>query len=191
MKDCCRIVELHQNHDYIITSNDTNCDLAIFYGHLDCLKYFHQNGFQWTSKTFEYATYCGNVECIQYLHNTKEFTHKKVKCYDTNQIHNHTTTNISYMYMEKRVNGYQFLIEHGYAYDDYFKTMFQFDEWFQRLNSFQEYMKSGTIDKYTLHIHHKVLRIQREWQKYSHNPTTTIGFKKMKKTINELYSILS
>jgi hypothetical protein len=47
------------------------------------------------------------------------------------------------------------------------------------------YVKKGIINKYTLHIYHKVLRIQRAWYRYAYNPETKIGKERMLKSVNE------
>jgi hypothetical protein len=47
------------------------------------------------------------------------------------------------------------------------------------------YIKKGIINKYTLHIYHKVLRIQRAWHRYAYNPETKIGKERMLKSVNE------
>jgi hypothetical protein len=47
------------------------------------------------------------------------------------------------------------------------------------------YVKKGIINKYTLHVHHKVLRIQRAWQIYANNPETRIGNERMYKSMIE------
>jgi hypothetical protein len=60
------------------------------------------------------------------------------------------------------------------------------ETWFQ----VYMYVKTGIIDEYTLHIHHKVLRIQRAWQIYANNPGNKIGKKRMFKFVDELQSIM-
>jgi hypothetical protein len=62
------------------------------------------------------------------------------------------------------------------------KEIFEDQEWFH----LYMYVKKKEINKYTLHIHHKVLRIQKVWQVYSHNPSTDIGFNKMMKSVFEM-----
>jgi hypothetical protein len=56
------------------------------------------------------------------------------------------------------------------------------------------YVKKGIIDKYTLHIHHKVLRIQRAWHRYAYNPESKKGklrmFKSMIENNDELKNIM-
>jgi hypothetical protein len=47
------------------------------------------------------------------------------------------------------------------------------------------YVKKGIIDENTLHIYHKVSRIQRAWQIYANNPETKIGKQRMLKSMIE------
>ena len=37
-------------------------------GHLDCLKYLHQNGKRWDTKTTGYAANRGHLKCLEYAH---------------------------------------------------------------------------------------------------------------------------
>jgi hypothetical protein len=56
------------------------------------------------------------------------------------------------------------------------------------------YVKKGIINKYTLHIHHRVLRIQRDWHRYAYNPESKIGklrmFQYMKSFNDKFKSIM-
>ena len=55
------------------------------------------------------------------------------------------------------------------------------ETWFQ----VYMYVKKGIIDENTLHIHHKVLRIQRAWHRYAYNPESKIGKERMLKSMIE------
>jgi len=44
------------------------CKYAAYYGHLECLKYAHENGCPWDKYTCEYAAYNGHLECLKYAH---------------------------------------------------------------------------------------------------------------------------
>lgn len=44
------------------------CEGAANGGHLDCLKYAHENGCEWDRSTFEGAARGGNLECLKYAH---------------------------------------------------------------------------------------------------------------------------
>jgi hypothetical protein len=56
------------------------------------------------------------------------------------------------------------------------------------------HVKKGIIDENTLHVYHKVLRIQRAWHRYAYNPESKIGkermFKYMKSFNEKLESIV-
>jgi hypothetical protein len=45
-----------------------DCDMAAEKGHLECLKYVHENGCQWNSNTCAYAARNNHLECLKYLH---------------------------------------------------------------------------------------------------------------------------
>ena len=62
-----------------------------------------------------------------------------------------------------------------------YKNDFGTEQWFQMYM----YVKKGIIDENTLHIHHKVLRIQRAWHRYAYNPESKIGKQRMFKSMNE------
>ena len=47
---------------------DEICNYASSGGNLDCLKYAHENGCEWTSSTCCNATKNGHLECLQYAH---------------------------------------------------------------------------------------------------------------------------
>ena len=42
--------------------------LAAEYGHLDCLKYLHENGCSWNEHTCRCAALNGHLECLKYVH---------------------------------------------------------------------------------------------------------------------------
>ena len=44
------------------------CVYAATNGHLECLKYLHENGCPWDERTFSTATLNGHLECLKYLH---------------------------------------------------------------------------------------------------------------------------
>ena len=55
----------HQNGCF--WDKDT-CKAAAGGGHLECLQYAHQNGCPWNQATCYYAAYGGHLECLQYAH---------------------------------------------------------------------------------------------------------------------------
>ena len=44
------------------------CEFAAQNGHIDCLKYAHQQGTSLTSKVCEFAAQNGHIDCLQYAH---------------------------------------------------------------------------------------------------------------------------
>lgn len=44
------------------------CSTAARGGHLNCLKYIHENGGQWDKNTIIEATRSGSLLCIMYVH---------------------------------------------------------------------------------------------------------------------------
>ena len=44
------------------------CFEAVSIGHLECLKYLHENGCSWNAKTCKAAAENGHLECLKYLH---------------------------------------------------------------------------------------------------------------------------
>ena len=48
--------------------NEWTCEMAAKYGHLDCLKYAHENGCPWDEEICEVAAACGHLDCLKYAH---------------------------------------------------------------------------------------------------------------------------
>ena len=46
------------------------CKDAAYYGNLDCLKYAHENGCEWDEWTCAIAAQRGHLECLKYAHQT-------------------------------------------------------------------------------------------------------------------------
>ena len=44
------------------------CDIAVENGHIDCLKYLHENGCSWSTETCNKAAENGHIDCLKYLH---------------------------------------------------------------------------------------------------------------------------
>ena len=44
------------------------CELAATNGHLECLKYAHENGCPWNSGTCKFAAENSHLECLKYAH---------------------------------------------------------------------------------------------------------------------------
>jgi hypothetical protein len=45
-----------------------DCDIAAKKGHLECLKYAHENGCEWSAKTCFRVAHNGHLECLKYVH---------------------------------------------------------------------------------------------------------------------------
>ncbi len=52
---------------FVIGRVDT-CSNAAEYGHLDCLRYAHENGCRWNSNTCMFAAENGHFDCLRYAH---------------------------------------------------------------------------------------------------------------------------
>ena len=48
--------------------NEDICSEVSKNGHLDCLKYAHENGCPWDEDTCNFAAENGNLECLKYAH---------------------------------------------------------------------------------------------------------------------------
>ena len=52
---------------YMCNSN-TLCNIAAETGHINCLKYLHENGYFWDKTTCWRAALNGHIECLKYAH---------------------------------------------------------------------------------------------------------------------------
>ena len=59
---------LRYAHEQGCTWDKNTCYRAAENGHLDCLRYAHKNGCPWDKETCEYAALKGHLECLQYAH---------------------------------------------------------------------------------------------------------------------------
>ena len=55
-------------HDNNGCWGNTTCAFAAANGHLDCLKYLHENSAPWDTDTARHAGANNNIECLKYLH---------------------------------------------------------------------------------------------------------------------------
>ena len=62
--DC--IVWAREDHDIPWTAKTS--EMAALNGHIDCLKYLHNNGCPWDNLTCRYASLQGHLECLKYAH---------------------------------------------------------------------------------------------------------------------------
>ena len=91
MKDCCRHIEEFKvsgiwNNTTLFAARNGHLDClkyahenecpwdpkttlrASMYGHLDCLKYAHENGCPWNEETTSHASISGQLDCLKYAH---------------------------------------------------------------------------------------------------------------------------
>ena len=150
--------------------NSDACTDAAFGGHLECLKYLHKNGCPWNEEAYAYAVSEGNLQILKYLHENGCQWYERVCIIAARGGH---------------FECLKYLLEHDCPTDvDTYKLCVKKcrkKTWFQ----VYMYVKKRIINKYTLHIHHKVLRIQRAWHRYAYNPESKIGQERMLKSMSE------
>lgn len=54
------------------------CDYSASKGHLECLKYAHKNGCSWDDETSNSAAYGGHLECLRYAHENGCFWDRRI-----------------------------------------------------------------------------------------------------------------
>ena len=84
MKKCCGYIEEFKVSG---TWNEFTTTGAAFYGHLDCLKYAHENGCPWDKHTTSFAARTGQLECLKYVHEKGCPWHKDTIAEATKQGH--------------------------------------------------------------------------------------------------------
>jgi hypothetical protein len=134
------------------------------------LKYLHENGCPWNSRVFAWAAKNGHLKILKYLHENG--------C----PWNEHAC---SYAAINGHLKILKYLLKHDcpmsvHIYEKCVKKC-KNETWFQ----VYMYVKKGIIDENTLHIHHKVLRIQRAWHRYAYNPESKIGQERMLKSMSE------
>ena len=55
-------------HENGCQQNEETCAYAALYGYLDCLKYLHENGCRWNDWTCEFAARNGHLDCLKYAY---------------------------------------------------------------------------------------------------------------------------
>jgi len=65
MEKCCKCIE-----DFKVSGilNEYTTLFAAYNGHLDCLKYAHENGCPWDQSTTAYAALSDHLNCLKYAH---------------------------------------------------------------------------------------------------------------------------
>lgn len=175
---------------------------------LTALHYLNENGCPWDKFTFMIAVSSGHLKCIKFLlnngcpiyedacnlacqwgyFNILKYLHEHCKCSINENTMYYVDLN-SYA-SEERLSIIKYLIEHNCPmYKQHFEmceNLFRYERWFQNY----VYMNQGIINEYTLHIHHKILRIQQAWITYSYDPSTPVGYKRMMNSFKECNNML-
>ena len=73
----CNIAAKNGHLDCLKYLHENGCHWAARNGHLECLKYAHENRCPWTADTCEYASKNNHIECIKYAHEHGCSCHKK------------------------------------------------------------------------------------------------------------------
>ena len=134
------------------------------------MKYLHKNGCLWNEDACKYAAKYSHLECLKYLHEN-DCPWNKYAC--------------EWAAREGHLECLKYLLEHDCPTDvGTYKLCIKKCKnktWFQ----VYMYVKKGINNEYTLHIHHKVLRIQQAWHRYAYNPESNIGQERMFKSMIE------
>lgn len=191
-ESCCSLVERYKKGDHTkrFPNEIHESQLAIQNNHIDCLKYFHENGFNCPVHSHKCAIYFGSLDCLKYLVENKICNNESVPCFDF-----HYNISINSTYFENRLPCYRYLIEQGFDfttwYENEFDQMFENQEWYWVKKSMNNYLNEGIIDQYSLHIHHKVKKIQKAWIMYAYSPNTVIGRNRLLQEFQELDQLTS
>jgi len=161
--------------------DDTACAYAARSGQLECLKYLHENGCPWDATACAYAARRNQLECLKYLHENgcpwDVNTYKSIHKWKLDE-------DISYI-LELEIYAMKHDCPMDMATYRIYKTKYQTELWFQLYM-----LEKRILNEYTLHIHHKIKRIQRAWIKAAHDPYTKVGKRRMLKTVEELHLLL-
>lgn len=146
------------------------------YNHkIDFVKYLHKIDCPWNERAYYAAIDENRLDIVQYLHANKcPLSEKVIKCSIKKGI----------------PEIIQYLLENDCPitkkYLNKCKHMFKTKLWFQKYL----YIKHNEINKYTLHIRHKIQRIQKAWFVYSLNPKNKIGNLIMHNELSKLPTLL-
>jgi hypothetical protein len=135
----------------------------------------HKIDCPWDIKAYHAAIDENRLDIVQYLHENKCPLSEKV---------------IKFSIKKGIPEIIQYLLENDCPitkkYLNKCKHMFKTELWFQKYL----YIKHNEINKYTLHIRHKIQRIQKAWFVYSLNPKNKIGNLIMHNELSNLPSLL-
>jgi len=127
---------------------------------MDFVKYLHEIDCPWDERAYHAAIDENDWNIIRYLYeNNCPLTEKVVKFSIKQRKHEIT----------------KFLLENGCPINK--KCLNRCTRWYSNDIWFQKYLyiEHNVINNYTLHIRHKIQRIQKAWFVYSLNPTTKKG----------------
>lgn len=142
---------------------------------MDFVKYLHKIDCPWNERAYYAAIDENRLDIIQYLHENNCPLSEKV---------------IKFSIKKGIPETIKYLLENdcpiNKKYLNKCKQMFKTELWFQKYL----YIKHNEINKYTLHIRHKIQRIQKAWFVYSLNPKNKIGNLIMHDELHKLSTLL-
>lgn len=142
---------------------------------MDFVKYLHEIGCPWDEKAYHAAIDEKEFNIVQFLLENKCPLTKKV---------------IKFSIKKGTPEITKYLLENdcpiNKKYLNKCKQLYCNDLWFQKYL----YIKHNEINKYTLHIRHKIQRIQKAWFVYSLNPKNKSGHLIMHNELSKLPSLL-
>lgn len=142
---------------------------------MDFVKYLHEIGCPWDEKAYHAAIDEKEFNIVQFLVENKCPLSEKV---------------IKFSIKKGTPEITEYLLENdcpiNKKYLNKCKQLYCNDLWFQKYL----YIKHNEINKYTLHIRHKIQRIQKAWFVYSLDPKNKIGNLIMHNELSKLPSLL-
>ena len=140
---------------------------------LHILMYLHDNGCQLNERCYFLPTKYGNMEMLKFLVSRK--------CPFGTQI-------AKQLARVENVNSFRYLVENGCPYgmiepsNKVWKLL-----WFQK----HSYCEKGIVNPFTLHVKHKIQRMQRAWVRHAYNPTSLIGHARMIDNVTKIRGIVN
>ena len=142
---------------------------------MDFVKYLHEIGCPWDEKAYHAAIDEKEFNIVQFLLENKCPLSEKI---------------IKFSIKKGTPEITKYLLENdcpiNKKYLNKCKQMFKTELWFQKYL----YIKHNEINKYTLHIRHKIQRIQKAWFVYSLNPKNQTGNLIMHDELSKLPTLL-
>ena len=190
---------LHYLHESGCPWNESACYAAANAGHFKCLVYLHEHGCPWNEHANHIASYRGHYQCHLYmLMNGCPWEKNELLCNlcDSVMINDTPMDHLRITCGQHFKECFRYGIMSGeYDAELMHRTVWVIVNligpnecpWFHLYT----YMKMGVINEYTLHIHHKVKRIQHAWLRYAFDPNTSVGHTRLCRTITELNDIVA